>query len=546
MIKSFKNIRFFTPAVLLTFIILAQSLLVFYYADKKKNFYMDEIATLLTANNSEMTQTNYLEFLEVGRFYSGKDLKSAITVDDGERFKFGFVKRNLLSDKMHVPAYFFSVHISYAVYSFFSDNFSIYPGVLLNLLFFILTSILLYNASCFIFDRYQALLVNVLWGFSTGAINSVLIFRPYAFLACVFVLLTFCVFRAAYKKSMSNTDLFLLYFTIFCGILTHYYFFIFTVMVLFCFFIFLLIEKRYKDLLKSLLSVLASFLTACLCYPTIIKIIYGLFTSNMIGYRKIFVFDEILKNAYVSLSVWLLQTVGGAAGKIVFWAVLAFIIFLCIKYLIDKKYIVKLNFFTTIPFIGILFIFISWQFLVYRNWYDTRYLWPAYPIAAICFIFLISEFVNFFFSKNLKKKFILVALIIVFTAAPFFENRDIIWLYTDDPSITEYKNALVIGINDNPDSYALLRFSGFVYDLSQMENFIILDKEPERELNMILQQKDIVRDEIIFLVNYATSAAAIDSIRAVLKKSNYSDLKPFFAKTQVTVFLSVKNNSLDR
>lgn len=546
MLKFFKNNRFFNPAVLLALIILAQSALILYYADKKKNFYMDEIGTLLTANNSEMPGTGYLKVLEVGRLYSGKDLKSAITVDAGERFKFGFVKKNLLLDPMHVPIYFFSVHVAYAVYSFFSDSFSIYPGILLNLIFFIFISILLYKAACFIFDQYQALLVNVLWGFSTGAINSVLIFRPYALLTCVFVLMTFCVFRAAHKKSMGNTDFFLLFFTMFCGILTHYHFFIFATMVLFCFFVFLMIQKRYEDLVKSLLSVLISFLTACLCYHPIIKNIYGLFTSNLIGYHQVFVFDNVLQNAYVSLSVWLLQTVGGAIGKIVFWAAIAFILFLCIKFLIDKKQIVKINFFTIIPFTGILFILTSWQFLIHRNWYDTRYLWPAYPVAVIFLVFLINTAVNFFFSKNLKKKFILVALIILFTAVPFFENRDIMWLYSDDTSITKYKNALVIGINDSTDSYALLRFSGFVYDLSQTGNFIILGKEPEKELDMILQQKDIASDQILFLVHYLTSPAAINSVQTVLKKSDYSDLKPLFAKTQITVFLSVKNNSLEK
>lgn len=538
-LKSLKNIRFFNPAVLLALIILAQCALILYYAGSKKNFYMDEVATLLTANNSAMTQDG---FLEIGRIYSGDELKSAITIGDGERFKFGFVKRNLLSDPLHVPLYFFSFNAAYSIYSFFSDAFSVYPGIILNLAFFILTGILLYKVSCFIFDSYSALLVNILWGFSTAAINSVLIIRPYSLLTCIFIFLVFCVFTSARKRNIGVLDCFLLWFAVFCGILTHYHFFIFASMVLFLFFVFLLHARRYKDLLKSALTVVISFLSACICYP-VIRVIYSLITSNTVGSRQIFLFNDLLQNAYVSLSVWLLQTIGGVAGKIIFWAGIAFILFLCVKFLIDKKQLVKINFFTVVCFTGVLFIIITWQFLIYRNWHDTRYLWPAYPVAAVFLIFLLETAFNLIFSKSAKKKLFFAAAVIFLTAVPFFEKRDIIWLYADVPHIRNYKNALVLGINDSTDTYALLRFSGFIYDLSQMKNFVILGKDPGSELDIILKQKEIDREQIVILLHFLTSAAARDSVLSLLGKAGYSESQFLFSKTQTGVFLFVKNKT---
>ena len=526
--------NFFNPLALLALIILAQCALILFYAGHKKNFYMDEVATLLTSNDSGMAQTG---FFEIGRVYSGDDLKSAITIGAGERFKFGFVKRNLLTDPFQVPFYFFLFHAAYSVYSFFSDGFSLYPGIILNLVFFVLTSLLLYNVSRFIFGRYSALLSNILWGFSTAAINSVLIIRPYALLACIFVLLALSVFRPARAKNMSAADCILLGIAVFFGVLTHYHFLIFAVLVLFCFFVFLIRAQRYKDLIKSASTVLISFLAACLCYP-IIRILHNLIATNSLGERKIFFIDGLIKNAYEALSVWLEQTFGAVSGSIIFWAGVVFMLFLAVKFLIDKKQLIKINFFAAVCFTSLLFVIITWQSLTYRNWHDSRYLWPAYPAAAVFFLFLLDSAVNLVFSKNAKKKVVFAAVVVVLTAVPFFKKRDLVWLYSGTLNLANHENALAVGINDSDAPYALLRFSGFVYDLSRVKNFVILGSDPAKELDELLKQRGNTDGQLLLLLHYYTSEAARNNVLSVLKNSGYSNTEFLFERNQIAVFSS--------
>ena len=536
MTKNLKSI-FFNPAILLVLIILAQSALILYYAGHKKNFYMDEVATLLTANDSNMPQNGYLE---VGRIYSVNDLKSAITIGAGERFNFEFVKKNLLKDLLHTPLYFFTFHAAYSVYSFFSDGFSIYPGILLNLAFFILTSVLLYGISRFIFGKYSALLVNCLWGLSTAAINSVLIIRPYALLACIFALLTYSVFSSARAKNLNISNCLLLWLAVFCGILTHYHFFIFAALVLFIFFVFLAIARRYKDLFKAAATAAASFLAAALCYRPIMQVIFSLAADNSVADRKISLFNKLFVNAYTSLSLWLTQTFGGTVWNIIFYAGIILILFWAVKVLI-KKQPVKINFFIAVCCTSVLFIVITWQSLSFRNWHDSRYLWPVYPVAAVFFMFLLDSAVNLFFSKNAKKKIIFAGIAIILTALPFFEKRPLVWLYTDTPNFSRYRDSLAIGINDSNDGYALLRFSGFIYDLTQVKNFVILGKNPGEELDEILKKGEYRREQILLLLHFLASAPARNSVLSVLEKYGYSVTTDFITeKSEIAVFSSSK------
>jgi hypothetical protein len=133
------------PLILLAIMIAAQSLCVIYYSFQKKNVHVDEFVTLRISN--EHNRYHKPAAFEENKFINSQEFKNFIKIEEDERFHWNFVYKKSKFDKGVPPIYYLMIHTAYSIYSFFSDDFSMFPGIALNIVLFVLASIVLYFVS---------------------------------------------------------------------------------------------------------------------------------------------------------------------------------------------------------------------------------------------------------------------------------------------------------------------------------------------------------------------------------------------------------------
>ncbi|MDR2395471.1 MAG: glycosyltransferase family 39 protein [Endomicrobium sp.] len=246
----FGNISFFyqKPLYILAVIIFIQILSIFYYSTKKKDLCGDEFVSLRIHIGFKVR--------DVFRCYepiTSYEFEKSLKVSKDGRFNYSRVYRNSKLDTGVPPLYYLVLYTAQSIYSLFSTSFSMYPGFILNTLFFVLASYILYFLSCFILEPDLALLPNLLWGFSAGAINSVLCLRMYILATAFYLLLLYCIFTIVRNKNAVLKDYLFLSLTIYFGVLTHYHFVVWASLVL-IFFLQVYLSYQFKWLSSSRLS----------------------------------------------------------------------------------------------------------------------------------------------------------------------------------------------------------------------------------------------------------------------------------------------------
>lgn len=114
---------------------------------------------------------------EASSWHEGAYFAGFITAEEGHRFDFLSVMYNAVYDSAP-PFYYFLVHF---VCSLFPGSFSLWYGLVINLLFLMLTCALLYHITEKFFGGTKyACLVTLCYALSIGGISTLLIIRMYA------------------------------------------------------------------------------------------------------------------------------------------------------------------------------------------------------------------------------------------------------------------------------------------------------------------------------------------------------------------------------
>ena len=229
-----------------------QVVLLFYFAAQRQGYHVDELFTYFLSNNSApnapypKNESDYLATWHTADYF-----RSFLTCDPSEQFQFGFVYMNQCSDVLG-PLYFVLFHL---VCSFVPGTFSIYPIVAMHAALFVLSGILLWQMGRrLLHSDWAALLPVALWGFSAGAVSAGLYLRVYALLLFFLVLITFLAFRVAehalYGEGpcISKRYVAAIAFATAGGLLTHYYFVLYTLFLGLTLGAYLLLQHRKQDL----------------------------------------------------------------------------------------------------------------------------------------------------------------------------------------------------------------------------------------------------------------------------------------------------------
>jgi len=254
--------------------------LVICFGIQKQGFHEDEYYTYwsVSSNSESLVPSNM-------SWHSGQELQSRFFVRAGERFSFDRVIQNQAED-VHPPLYYLALHV---FMSLFANHFYKWFGILLNLLFSLITyvGILLVflqiqgeNAR---YRRELSLFAGFIYSILPSVISAVMLTRMYAMstmwtaaYTLVFVLLF--RYQDCGKKQFAGLVLsgaFICY----CAFLTHYYA-LFVPFFLTVFYVLYTLIRR-KGIVRMLvygICMLVAISQAVLTYPACLSHIFG-------GYR---------------------------------------------------------------------------------------------------------------------------------------------------------------------------------------------------------------------------------------------------------------------
>lgn len=257
-------------------VLFAQIANILYWASRKEGYFGDELYSY-----QFICQTDYPSIHEdrpekeyLNNWHSSGYFKDYFTVSEEERFSFIGVYRSIKED-VHPPLYYM---LLMAVCSFF-PSFTKWPVIILNIVFFILSYIILYRISGKLLKTWPArMLPCLLWGFGAGAVTTAVFGRMYMQLAC-FTL--WFVYRHALfieggmrdgkvrKRVLAGIFLALVF-----GVLTQYYFLVFAFFLAGCTWLFLMLLKRMRAVI-AYTAVMVSGLSACIfVWPVIYRQIF--------------------------------------------------------------------------------------------------------------------------------------------------------------------------------------------------------------------------------------------------------------------------------
>jgi len=448
--------------VILAVIIFFQVLVMVYYLDQKNGYHLDEIYSHTQANGQ---LNGYLGRNDVdlyNNWHTSDYFFESLTVQYGERLEFKPVYQ-ALSRNVHPPFYHMQLH---AVYSLFLNTWSKWLAGSLNLFWFIAASIMLYLASRLILTgRFLALLPNAVWGFSTGAISSIVFFRMYVVLTFFFVALVYLGLLIIGKNTKANLKYCIaLSLVIFFGLFTHLYFIIFFALAAFAVLLWLLYKKEYKQLRNCAVTVATTLVVYYFCWPSVAQQLRSYRGEQSIA--NFFDVNDFADRIKSFGSIINRELFGGMQLFFVF-AMLALLGFVIIRLLIQKKDPSQISRQKThtalVCFVFMLFCTVPYFLIIVKiaPYMTDRYIFAIYPIL---FLLIIKLFHALLQRINSRISTVIVALSL-FLILSDCSDKNVAYLYKNDPDISQiiqdYETTSCIYIPSSSNNYIELYFPDF-------------------------------------------------------------------------------------
>ena len=214
-----------------------------------------------------------------GDWLSGSTIAEEFCITPGMGFNFPLVAQ-MQSFDVHPPMYYFLLNI---ICSLSSGIFSKWQGLILNLIFFVISELLIIAIANKVGNKNKAItwFSLALFGFSPAIISGITFIRMYMLLTseCMALILIHMNMLTDIKNN-SSLSRFVKYFiqiavTVYIGFLTHYYFAVFAFFVAAFTTLYLFFSKNTrKTSYIYAITVIAGLLSAVLSYPASLRHIF--------------------------------------------------------------------------------------------------------------------------------------------------------------------------------------------------------------------------------------------------------------------------------
>lgn len=445
---------------------------------------------------------------------TAEDAKEYVTIGNGDVLNYFSVYYNQSRD-VHPPLFYMLVHLASSIaYGVFSK----YIIFAINLIFFILSFMVIKKIFELFNKKWLGLIALLLYGFSMGAVSTVIFLRMYmmiTFFGLAYLYINLKILKN--NLQITKKEKWQLFWTILLGFLTQYYFCILVFGIFILMFIRFIQKKEYKMLKKYIIIHIVSALVGIILFPVAIYHIFFSYRGvNLIGNERSFLqtlvfYIERICEAY-------------SINNIFVYAVIALGIVGVIARLIiikkNKKSIKNLYGYLIIIIPTLIYLLIVTKMAPdIEAKYAMRYIMPILPELAIIFALGV---VQIFKNKKIAYGITLV-LVLVITVNGIITNepkylykgyskymeiaeqyKDLDLVYAVDnafthmtsmPEFLTYNKSLIINMN-----YDKLDFLKTDEELQSQDQFILTIKKwmnVEDTLNKILEYSGFSNYEVL-------------------------------------------------
>ena len=383
---------------------------------------------------------------------SKNGLCAVTAVLPNQRFDYGNVWKNQQMDT-HPPFYYLLLH---TVCSFFPGVFSMWFAGIINILFALCILFLLRRLVRLLTDDdFTVNAVSLAFVLSSAMLNATAFLRMYVTAMFWTTLLTYLILRFC-DREISFKSCIPLFFATYLGILTHYHFAVYNVLISFLFFCMLIYGKKYRSALKFSAVQLLAGICASVTFPAMFEHLFhrvrGMDTlSNLSG--SAVSYSERL-NLY--LGIINKQLFGG-----LFFIFVVFAVFLAVRKIYGRKIAEEAVAESCVSRCRYALIFIPTALFVlfvaktvpFSDWVnDGRYIHMIIPVFFAATLCLVFEGIGHIAKAGVKKYAVAACALLVVFGSYFFTDWDRHYLYRADKANYElskiYGNADCIWLQE--------------------------------------------------------------------------------------------------
>lgn len=425
-----------TRAILFLVILLVQCFTIIEWGTKKEGFNVDEMFTLEGSKQGgyDMQYWDYQENF-YGTEHTGEEFKQwLITYPDELLLNQDIYE--VMNALVHRNLYYTLINLASTIYP---GKLTCWIGIGLNMVFFVVSQLLLYNIARRISNHVYALLTVSIYGFSAGAVSTVLYNRCYMLLTLLVltIILLYLKFPSL-KYSWSKAGaLLILYTLLLISYKTHEFGIILFGIVTILFLMYYVVKKMHSSILWIILGYgIPSLIGFPLFYKKIANSFAGV-TTLFWNYLSQGSIDDFINQGYISIITVSKHLF--AHTRIVLLLLCVYVILTLIKakknsYKIASS--LKQNF---ILFVLFLLVVLYYTILIMGgaagSLYSWKYLSPLYPII----ILLTTMTLSVILSQNILIKAIPVmyGLLFAITTCISYHNIHVSELYIGEKVLKE-------------------------------------------------------------------------------------------------------------
>lgn len=501
---------FFVVAVIL------QCTLMVHFGLSKPNLHCDEFWSFAMAN-APFTFILNLDPSLFGTKLSNDFWNTVLTARLDDIFNLKPVWEHMSHD-VHPPLYFAMLHMFCALWD---GTFSMLPAVAVNLVFFVGTQLVLAKTTYHLTaSRTYALMAVIAYGFSLGAISTVLCFRMYMMQTMFIVGCVYYNMRLLDEQDHCQKAIFIkLAIVHVFGFLTQYYYAIYAffsaVPVLFKY----VVYKRYKAIAGYIASAITAVVLCAFIFPTWIKVIL------LGGHHEHDSFGNLIRNPlFERASVLLHNFISGCGILPVILFTFVLVLYFVASYFYNfnlsrdgnkflLKYTLKRNsleilkkyeFEISATFFKILTLLVtiifSWLLIAKISLFFTeiRYIFPLLPLGIILFIYIL-----FIIGTKVNKKVIFygfACMLVAMLGLYSLHSHKIYWYWDNFLKMTrilqKYPDTTFIAVQKDHNAYPLVTQG---YTIARCRNTYVFS---EKELPKLAEIKDSLPSSVIVWVTY--------------------------------------------
>ena len=438
--------------IYLTLIIIIGITLILFYSEKKQIYDGDELYSYTLSNSKK--HGFMINNIELNKWTNHEDIEKIFELNNDEIFSILSIYKNQARD-VHPPFYYLIFHIM----SIISLNkFTILPGIIINIMSYIVLMIYLYKISKEILEEKESYIPCMIYTLSLGMISTAMFIRMYMMLTMWCVIFTYYFLNIT--QNMNKKDIMKLSICTYFGFMTHYFFLIYAFFISLIYIIYLITKKNLKNIITYAKYILSSislgFITFPFAYIHIFKGYRGTETQENLIKSNIL---ENFKNIYDRLNIDIFLKI---MPIILITLIIMIFILIKSKKIKNKIFIIALS--------TILYFLVTLKIIPIQS---TRYFYSIYPIITLITYYIISKSIN-----NLYIKKIITFIIIVLSVIMQIKYEPS-WITKTNKIDAKDKNIIYVIKNDYvtiTDSQFLMKYNKIYYTDETFNNYEIIDK----------------------------------------------------------------------